>query len=158
MVSVASGGTAERIAARSLFKVLRAGSGMPAKYSSTFFGAALPFAAELRLPDFAFFTPAMLQELLLSSPCPRPPCSRSTELAFRLFYRCSGHLKTARENCESPPPSMTQRAWMTINYYFSVQRREKCLLSTSPFIEPGYCCGVSCQTVPWLLPQAPVVP
>src|ERR1017187_4533162 len=23
---------------------------------------------------------------------------------------------------------------------------------------PGYCCGVSCQTVPWLLPQAEVVP
>src|SRR2546422_7163241 len=62
MVSVASGGTADRIAARILFKVLRAGSGTPARYSSTFFGAPLPFAAELRLPDFTFFMRAMLQE------------------------------------------------------------------------------------------------
>src|SRR5207245_4698749 len=61
MVSVASGGTADRIAARILFKVLRAGSGTPARYSSTFFGAPLPFAAELRLPDFTFFTRATLQ-------------------------------------------------------------------------------------------------
>src|SRR5713226_8367820 len=62
MASVASGGTADRIAARILFKVLRAGSGTPARYSSTFFGAPLPFAAELRLPDFTFFMRAMLQE------------------------------------------------------------------------------------------------
>ena len=65
MVSVASGGTADRIAARILFKVLRAGSETPARYSSTFFGAPLPFAAELRLPDFTFFMRAMLQELPL---------------------------------------------------------------------------------------------
>lgn len=63
MVSVASDGTADRIAERILFKVLRAGSGTPARYSSTFFGAPLPFATELRLPDFTFFTRAMLQEL-----------------------------------------------------------------------------------------------
>src|SRR3989441_6022558 len=63
MVSVASGGTADRIAARILFKVLRAGSGTPARYSSTFFGAPLPFAAELRLPDFTFFMRAMLHGL-----------------------------------------------------------------------------------------------
>src|SRR6266403_2857934 len=62
MVSVASGGTVDRIAARILFKVLRAGSGTPARYSSTFFGAPLPFAAELRLPDLTFFMRAMLQE------------------------------------------------------------------------------------------------
>src|SRR5580704_18724536 len=62
MASVASGGTADRIAARILFKVLRAGSGTPARYSSTFFGAPLPFAAELRLPDLTFFMRAMLQE------------------------------------------------------------------------------------------------
>src|ERR1700682_1104891 len=62
MASVASGGTADRIAARILFKVPRAGSGTPARYSSTFFGAPLPFAAELRLPDFTFFMRAMLQE------------------------------------------------------------------------------------------------
>src|SRR5438034_2900340 len=60
MVSVASGGTADRIAARILFKVLR-GSGTPARYSSTFVGAPLPFAAELRFPDFTFCMGAMLQ-------------------------------------------------------------------------------------------------
>src|SRR5207253_1892983 len=63
MVSVACGGTADRIAARILFKALRAGSGTPARYSSTFFGAPLLFAAELRLPDLTFFMRAMLQEL-----------------------------------------------------------------------------------------------
>src|ERR1700688_3655480 len=61
MVSVASGGTADRIAARILFKVLRAGSGTRARYSSTFFGAPLPFTAELRLPDFTIFIRADLQ-------------------------------------------------------------------------------------------------
>src|ERR1700720_3764194 len=65
MASAASGGTADRIAARILFNVLRAGSGTPAKYSSMFFGAPLPFAAELQLPDFAFFMRAMLQGLPL---------------------------------------------------------------------------------------------
>src|SRR6266403_3144382 len=62
MVSVASAGIADRMAARTLIKVLRAGSGTPARYSSTSFGAPLPFAAELRLPDFTFFMRAMLQE------------------------------------------------------------------------------------------------
>src|SRR3989442_1053244 len=70
MVSVASGGTADRIAARILFRVLRAGSGRPARYSSTFFGAPLPFAAELRLPDFTFFMRAMLQGLPLQVHAP----------------------------------------------------------------------------------------
>ena len=55
MVSVASGGTADRIAARILFKVLRAGSGILARYSSTFLGVLFPFAVELRLPDFTIF-------------------------------------------------------------------------------------------------------
>jgi hypothetical protein len=54
MVSVASGGAADRIAARILSKVLRMGSGTPARYSSTLFGAPLPFAAEVRFPDFIF--------------------------------------------------------------------------------------------------------
>src|SRR6266852_4690208 len=69
MVSVASGGTADRIAARTLFKVLRAGSATQARYSSMLFGApfgglfgaTLPVAAEPRLPDFAFFMRALLQ-------------------------------------------------------------------------------------------------
>src|SRR6266849_4152347 len=55
MASVASGGTADRIAARTLFKVLRAGSGMPARYSSTSFEATLAFAAGPRSREFAFF-------------------------------------------------------------------------------------------------------
>src|ERR1700752_787013 len=65
MVSVASGGTTDRIAARILCKVLRAGSGTSARYSSTFSGALLAFAAELRLPDFTRFMRAMLQEALI---------------------------------------------------------------------------------------------
>src|SRR5882724_728517 len=63
MISVDSGGAAERIAARILFKVLRAGSGTPARYLWTLFGAPLPFAAERRLPDCAFFMRAILREL-----------------------------------------------------------------------------------------------
>src|SRR5260370_18678360 len=55
MASVASGGTAERITARILFKVVRAGSGTPARYSSTFFAAALLFVDEARSPNFVFF-------------------------------------------------------------------------------------------------------
>src|SRR5271165_2642355 len=55
MTSVASGGAAARIAARTLFKVLRAGSGTPARYSSTVCGAVLPLAAEPRLRELAFF-------------------------------------------------------------------------------------------------------
>src|SRR6266576_1220222 len=70
MVSAASGGTADRIAARILFKVLRAGSGTPARYSSTFFGAPLPFAIELRSPDFTLLMRAMLQELALQVHAP----------------------------------------------------------------------------------------
>src|SRR2546427_11400086 len=74
MVSVASGGPADRMAERILFKVLRAGSGTPARYSSTFFGAPLPFAAEPRLPDFTFFMRAILREfpLRVHAPDQRP--------------------------------------------------------------------------------------
>src|SRR6266852_3020831 len=43
MASVASGGTADRITARTLFKVLRAGSGTPARYSSMFLGTEFVF-------------------------------------------------------------------------------------------------------------------
>ena len=53
------------LAARISFKVLRAGSGTPARYSSKFFGAPSPFAAAVRLPDFTFFMWAMLQKLPL---------------------------------------------------------------------------------------------
>src|SRR6266480_6767180 len=91
MVSAASGGTADRIAARILFKVLRAGSGTPARYSSTFFGAPLPFATELRFPDFTFFMRVMLQELPLQVHAPdRRPAIRHEEChsAFRHTFTC----------------------------------------------------------------------
>src|ERR1700683_621670 len=55
MVSVASAGTAARIAARILFKALRAGSGTPARYSSTLLGAAERFAAAPRVSDLLLF-------------------------------------------------------------------------------------------------------
>ena len=55
MVSVASGGTAERIAVRILVKVLQAGSGTSARYSSTFFGATLALMVEPRALEFVFF-------------------------------------------------------------------------------------------------------
>src|ERR1700676_3964511 len=62
MVSMACGGTADRIAARIFCKVLRAGSGTPAKYSSTFFGRLWPRAVDLGLPDFILFIPARVGE------------------------------------------------------------------------------------------------
>src|SRR6266566_334121 len=99
MVSVASGGTADRIATRILFKVLRAGSGTPARYSSTFFGAPLPFAAELRLPDFTFSMPPMLQELPLQGHAPdhraafrREKCRSFFCHTFTCPYSCPGDL------------------------------------------------------------------
>jgi hypothetical protein len=55
MVSVASGGRADRIAARIVFKVLRAGSGTPARYSSILFGVSPAFAADLRVAGLACF-------------------------------------------------------------------------------------------------------
>src|SRR5438876_6081790 len=91
MVSAASGGTADRIAARILFKVLRAGSATPARYSSTFFVAPLPFATELRLPDFTFFMRAMLQELPLQVHAPdRRAAVRHEECrsVFRHTFSC----------------------------------------------------------------------
>src|SRR6266568_1089544 len=62
MVSVASGGATDRIKARILFKVLRAGSGTRARYSSMSFGAALRFAVEPRALAFAFFIRGILQK------------------------------------------------------------------------------------------------
>src|SRR6266702_3035423 len=95
MVSVACGGTADRIAARILFKVLRAGCGTPARYSSTFFGAPLPFATKLRLPDFTFFMRAMLQELPLQVHAPdrrtavrHEECHEECHCVFRHTFTC----------------------------------------------------------------------
>src|ERR1700747_1141405 len=56
MTSVASGGTAERIVARIVFKVVRAGSGTPARYSSMLCGASLVFSATLRRVGLLPFT------------------------------------------------------------------------------------------------------
>jgi hypothetical protein len=56
MTSVASGGTAERMVARIVFKVVRAGSGTPARYSSMLFGASLVSSAALRRAGFLPFT------------------------------------------------------------------------------------------------------
>src|SRR5882724_192711 len=65
MVSVASLGTTERIAARILFKVLLAGCESAARYSSTLFGLLPLLVAGLRLLDFERFMWAMLRELWL---------------------------------------------------------------------------------------------
>src|SRR5271170_3070747 len=56
MTSVVSGGTTDRIVARTRFRVLRAGSGTPARYSSTLCGA-LPF--EPGSLEVAFFIPTV---------------------------------------------------------------------------------------------------
>src|SRR6266480_2765916 len=88
MVSVASGGTADRIAMRILLKVLRAGSGIPARYSSTFFGAPLAFATELRLPDFTFFIPEMLQKLPLQVH-PQPPYLPKQQTEITCWKLCT---------------------------------------------------------------------
>src|SRR5213594_2677815 len=54
MVSVVPVGTVDRIVARILFSMRRAGSGTRATYSSTVVGALLRFDAG-RVADFAFF-------------------------------------------------------------------------------------------------------
>src|SRR5437867_1078175 len=60
MVSVASRGTTERMAARSFLKGARAGAGTAARYSSTLFGVGLGFAVPRRFGSLAFFMPAIL--------------------------------------------------------------------------------------------------
>jgi hypothetical protein len=62
MTSVASGGTTDRILTRIVFKVVRAGSGTPARYSSMLFGASLVFSAALRRAGLAGFTKAFFTE------------------------------------------------------------------------------------------------
>src|SRR6267143_1537791 len=111
MASVASGGTADRIAARILFKVLRAGSGTPARYSSTFFGAPLPFAAELRSPDFTFFMRAMLQELPLQVHAPDRRAAVRHEkchIVFRHTFTCPYSRNTG---------CAVKRRWSTAGVY-----------------------------------------
>src|SRR5580692_3195318 len=74
MVSIASDGTAERIAARICFSAARPLCGTAARYSSQFFGGALRCATVLRFPAFAFFMRTMLQ-----APPPRVHPSVSAE-------------------------------------------------------------------------------
>src|ERR1019366_596768 len=61
MVSVASGGKAERIAARIRVRILRAGSATVAMYSWMVLGVPFPFFCELESPDCFFLMPSMLQ-------------------------------------------------------------------------------------------------
>src|SRR5580704_462400 len=93
MVSVASDGTADRIATRILFRVLRAGCGTPARYSSTFFATLLPFAADLRLPDCSLFMPTMLQEL----PLPDHPPDHQAPQKDRISHSCKTHTRPQRK-------------------------------------------------------------
>src|ERR1017187_3508560 len=61
MVSVASGGKADRIAARILVNTVRAGSATVAKYSSTVFGAPLFFFSRFEVLSCFFIMRSMLQ-------------------------------------------------------------------------------------------------
>src|SRR6266478_1011403 len=99
MVSVASAGTTDRIAARILFNMLRAGSGTLARYSSTLFGAPLPFAPELRLPDFAFFMRVILQSRSLQvyfSDSHEPLRCEKRRRVHRFAFTCR-NTRTTRE-------------------------------------------------------------
>jgi hypothetical protein len=62
MTSVASGGAAERIVARIVFKVVRAGSGTPARYSSIVLGTCPDFSAALRRAGLTGFTENLFTE------------------------------------------------------------------------------------------------
>src|SRR6266566_2599650 len=99
MTSAVPAGTAVRIAARTLLKVLRAGSGTPARYSSTSLGAPLPFAAERSLSDFTFFTRAMLQELQRQVHAPNPDNPDSEAMfAYGLLFCCFSASSMALRN------------------------------------------------------------
>src|SRR5215469_2234681 len=86
---MASLGTAERIAARTFSRVVRAGCGTAARYSSTVLGARRGFAAEPRARDLSFFTRKCYRSFrfksmfrrLLQSPC--GPSADSSCLALR---------------------------------------------------------------------------
>src|ERR1700722_11913308 len=55
MTSVVAFGTTDRITVRKCFNAPRAGSGTPARYSSTFFAATLPFI-QVRLPHLSLMS------------------------------------------------------------------------------------------------------
>src|SRR5580704_12907081 len=79
MASVASFGTADRIVARTLFKVLRAGSGTRDRYSSTSFGAS-------RLDEIAFFMRS-LPDLRRPTSQPTTPDRRGRRSEYT--HRCT---------------------------------------------------------------------
>jgi len=65
MISVEPAGTTERMVARSLSRVVRAGLGTEAKYSATvfgFFAGFRPLAVEAPLADFTFFMLGILSQ------------------------------------------------------------------------------------------------
>ena len=62
-------------------------------------------------------------------------CHRQACVASGTERRCSVDVKTTRE-LRISATKHDARGWMSENYPF-LQRREKCFLLTSPFIEPG---------------------
>src|SRR5579859_4151196 len=124
MVSVASRGAADRIAARILRKVLRAGSGTPARYSSMVFGPPpRPFAAAPRLPAFALFMRATLQELPRQVHIPRAAMALGaialdfgTGIHFCTVVQFRWPLAPVRIACDrrdsrQPAPPLRSRSW-----------------------------------------------
>jgi hypothetical protein len=87
MTSAACGGTADRIAARILVNVLREGSGIPAKYSSTFLGTIVLFDAERRLREFDFFILANAKASNFKSV--HQPMSLCSHQNSRIAFACS---------------------------------------------------------------------
>src|SRR6266705_3619441 len=137
MVSVASDGATDRIKARILFKVLRAGSGTRARYSSMSFGAALRFAVEPRALAFAFFIRGILQKrsfpvhasdssvraghyvasipaqrfMVLSSSRPESSLHRGcAQLHFVEFAACPGLRHGKHDECEGIPVGPESRS------------------------------------------------
>ena len=82
------------------FNVLRAGSGMPARYSSTFFGGCLLFVPELRLPDFALFMRTCYESFWFKS------------MPARVFFgRADNHLSTLTVFNELSRPTIDPTKW-----------------------------------------------
>src|SRR5229473_1230466 len=150
MTSVASGGAADRIAARTLFKVLRAGSGTPARYSSMLFGAPLPFAAEPRLPDFPFFMRAILGEPPLQVHAPDYRAAALTAQNSLLLEPKRRHpALTGRAPCLSGFCLLTGRSirsrlrrWLRRLCSFHLALQLCLLLRCQHFVQLGHCGAV----------------
>src|SRR5215469_2510430 len=99
---MASLGTAERIAARTFSRVVRAGPGTGARYSSTVLGARRGFVAEPRSRGLVFFTRAMLQELPLQVHVPedcRNPHAAVSALILPVVARLFDERHASRGPC-----------------------------------------------------------